>query len=160
MFSNIVTNNFYHHDLNLIKFIANTALHDLTSAGAVNSSASASDATKTAATIALESKFLRLTEKLKSSVERCSELIIENNQINVLKDGLRDKNNYIKELKRNIEDLGKNRNQANNISGDKTNDELRSKIVNLMEENKTLKQALAAATIGLKSSSSTDRIPK
>eukprot|EP00596_Hydrurales_sp_CCMP1899_P005465 CAMPEP_0119044070 /NCGR_PEP_ID=MMETSP1177-20130426/28317_1 /TAXON_ID=2985 /ORGANISM="Ochromonas sp, Strain CCMP1899" /LENGTH=440 /DNA_ID=CAMNT_0007013497 /DNA_START=132 /DNA_END=1454 /DNA_ORIENTATION=- len=136
------------------------ALHDLTSAGALNSSASASDATKTAATIALESKVLRLTEKLKMSDEKCSEFVIENKQIDTLKDTLRDKNNNIKELKRNIEDLGKNKNQGNTISGDKTNDELRLKIVDLMEENKTLKQALAVATIGLKPSSSTDRIAK
>jgi predicted RNase H-like nuclease (RuvC/YqgF family) len=136
------------------------ALHDLTSAGALNSSASASDATKTAATIALESKVLRLTEKLKMSDEKCSEFVIENKQIDTLKDTLRDKNNNIKELKRSIEDLGKNKNQGNTISGDKTNDELRLKIVDLMEENKTLKQALAVATIGLKPSSSTDRIAK
>jgi predicted RNase H-like nuclease (RuvC/YqgF family) len=136
------------------------ALHDLTSAGALNSSASASDATKTAATIALESKVVRLTEKLKMSDEKYSELVIENKQIDILKDTLRDKNNNIKELKRNIEDLGKNKNQGNTISGDKTNDVLRSKVVDLMEENKTLKQALSVATIGLKASPSTDRIAK
>lgn len=92
------------------------------------------------------------------SNERCSELVVENNQINILKDTLRDKNNDIKELKRNLEDLGKSRNQGNNTPGDKTNDELRLKIVDLMEENKTVKQALAVATIGLKPSLSTDRL--
>jgi predicted RNase H-like nuclease (RuvC/YqgF family) len=131
----------------------------LTSAGSANATASAGDTARTAAIFALESKLSRIAEKLKLSEDENKNLNVENLKINVLKDSLREKNNSIQELKRNFDDREKNKNIDGGLSKDKSSDDLRLKIVDYMEENKTLKRALAAATMGHRTPS-VDRIAK
>lgn len=120
-----------------------TALHDLTSSGAVMTSKIAVDSAHANAIAAMECKLFRISEKLKVCEEKCTELTAENGQINVLKSTLRDRNNSIKDLNRILEEREKNKQlPLENF------DDLRQKIVELMRENKTLKQALTAATLG------------
>ena len=97
---------------------------------------------------AMESKLFRISEKLKISEEKCSDLAAENGQIDNLKSTLRDRNNCIKDLKRTLEGKEKNKHVDPEDS-----DDFRLKIVELMRENKTLKQALAVATVGPRQSS-------
>ena len=129
-------------------------MYDLTSAGSQNSSNTAVDTAQLNALASLEAKLFRSNEKLKICEEKCKDLTTENGQIDVLRDTLRDRNNNIKDLKRSLEEKEKNKNIAPEDS-----DELRLKIVDLMRENKTLKQALSAATMGSKQGS-TERIGK
>lgn len=131
------------------------ALSDLSLAGSARSSNAAGDASHANALAALESKMFRVTEKLKISDEKNQELTIENNQISVLKDTLRERNNNIKDLKRSLEERDKTRSSA---PTDGSTAEMRIKISDLMSENRTLKQALAAATMGVRASM--DRVGK
>lgn len=87
--------------------------------------------------------------------ERTLDLTAENAQINVLKDSLRDRNNNIKDLKRNLEEKDKARSSG---SSEVSNDALRVRMADLMNENKTLKQALAAVTVGVRGG--TERLGK
>ena len=86
---------------------------------------------------------------------RTQDLTAENVQINVLKDTLRDRNNSIKDLKRSLEEKDKARSSG---PSDVSNDALRMRMADLMNENKTLKQALAAVTVGVRGG--TERIGK
>lgn len=87
--------------------------------------------------------------------ERNQDLTSENAQIKILKDTLRDRNNSIKDLKRSLEEKDKAR---SNGPSDVSNDALRIRMADLMNENKTLKQALAAATAGVRGG--TERVGK
>jgi chromosome segregation ATPase len=104
---------------------------------------------------ALEAKLFRANDKLKIVEEKNQELASDNMQVNVLKDTLRDRNNTIKDLKRSLEEREKAKSSG---PGEGSPDDLRSRIADLMNENKTLKQALSAATAGVRGS--TDRIGK
>ena len=126
----------------------------MTTADNIGNNSKTADATQINAIAAPEAKLFRINEKLKFAEEKISELTIENTQINTLKDTLRERNNSIKDLKRNLDDRERNKKTAPEDS-----DELRLRIVDLMAENKTLKQALAAATVGSRQGSA-DRIGK
>jgi predicted RNase H-like nuclease (RuvC/YqgF family) len=132
-----------------------SALHDLTSAGSITTANIAGDVAHANAIAALEAKLFRATDKLKIVEEKNQELVSDNMQVNVLKDTLRDRNNTIKDLKRSLEEREKAKSSG---PGEGTSDDLRSRIADLMNENKTLKQALSAATAGVRGS--TDRIGK
>ena len=127
----------------LLICLSPTALHDLTSSGVVMTSKIAVDTAHANAIAAMECKLFRISEKLKISEEKCIDLTAENGQINVLKSTLRDRNNSIKDLNRILEDREKNKQPSS-----ESFDDLREKIVELMRENKTLKQALTVATVG------------
>ena len=126
-----------------------SALSDLSLAGNARSSSAAGDVSHASAVAALESKIFRVNEKLKISDDKNQELIIENNQISVLRDSLRERNNTIKDLKRSLEERDKTRNSA---PVDSSTADMRIKMSDLMNENRTLKQALAAATMGVRAS--------
>lgn len=132
-----------------------TALHDAAAASCISSSNIAGNAAHASSLAAMEAKLCRANDRLKMMEERTQDLATENAQINVLKDTLRDRNNSIKDLKRSLEEKDKARSSG---PGDVSNDALRMRMADLMNENKTLKQALAAVTVGVRGG--TERIGK
>jgi predicted RNase H-like nuclease (RuvC/YqgF family) len=123
------------------------ALQNVASASNVSSANIAGSAANASTLAALEAKLCRANDKLQMMEERNQDLTSENAQINILKDTLRDRNNSIKDLKRSLEEKDKARSSG---PSDISTDALRIRMADMMNENKTLKQALAAATAGVR----------
>lgn len=122
-------------------------MHDLASASNISNANIAGSVANANTLAAIEAKLRRANDKLKMMEEKNQDLTAENAQINVLKDSLRDRNNSMKDLKRSMEEKDKGRSSG---PSDVSTDALRVRMADLMNENKTLKQALAAVTVGVR----------
>jgi predicted nucleic acid-binding Zn-ribbon protein len=125
------------------------ALLDLMSSGSV-SAAGAND--KVVA--ALESKIGRLQEKLRANELKIADLQSDVSHVSELKEALRERSINVKELTRSLEEQKeKSRNYSGNGNGSPKHQsevretrDLQNKVAELFDENRRLKQALAAAT--------------